>query len=88
MTQTLQPYLHDDEKLIPLGDVPAAVQEMYGIRIVRQTVYNWIHQGRTTNGDQNRLACVKRVGRFYTCRAMIRDFAEKAEAAVTLKKAR
>ena len=63
------------DKPIPLGNVPALVQSLYGVRISRQTVYNWITKGREAGtGSRATLRYVVKVGRFFTTQKALEEF--------------
>lgn len=74
---------------IPLSKVPQVVEEMYGRKISRQTVYQWIRDGRRYKRVSRRALQVDKMtndkaalktdvvmGRYYTTRRWIKDFAE------------
>ena len=61
---------------IKIANVSELVEKLTGVKISRQTVYNWILKGRLTKHAKERiyLRYESRAGQLYTTEKWIKDF--------------
>lgn len=67
-----------DLQYISLGEVPAYMERVLGIKRTRQTVYNWAKTGVQRGlGQVVRMKAIKQAGRLMTTRQWVNDFVEE-----------